>query len=129
MTGITAHVEGHYEVAKTSRATDPVGAPGGGRGEGGGVPWLGSLRAAEGTRGWARRPGLPTTCGCRARKRWGGASSPGSFVPGTPLTPSRSKNSGPIPKNNTGGRWKPFEVRGAHASYLATPPSAAQPAG
>src|SRR4028119_2403760 len=43
----------------------------------------------------------------------------GSFVPGTPLTPSRAKNSGPIPKNNTGGRWKPFEVGGAHASSLA----------
>ena len=76
-----------------------------------------------------RRPGLPTTCGRRARKRWSSASSMGSFVPGTPLTPSRSKNSGPIPKNNTGGRWKPFEVGGAHASSLATPPAAAHPAG
>ncbi len=91
MTGITAHVEGHYEATKTPWATDYV--------------WVPGEEAVE------------------------GASSMGSSVPGRPLTPSRSKNSWPIPKNNTGGRWKPFEVGGAHASSLATPPAALPPCG
>ena len=54
-------------------------------------------------------------------KRWSGASSMKSFVPGTPLMPSEPKKSGLVPKSKRGWRWKHSEVEGRAARKARVP--------